>query len=422
MKMKQILLASTVLISTVSFAQKDEIKAAEKAMKSGNSVEAVSILKQAESVIAGASEAEKANYFFVKGNALLDLATKKVQTTKNLSAAAQAYQELLNVERSSGKSKFSSQAQSAIANIKDRLINSAIEEGNKNNNKEASDLLNQAYNLDKTDVEKLYYAANYAVNAEDYIVALKYYEELKALNYSGEKTVYYAKNIVSDAEESFATKAERDKMVGLKLYSNPREEKETSKRGEIYKNIALILVQQNKTDEAKAAIAEARKENPEDTSLMLTEADLYLKLDDLDNYKKLISQILQKNPNDADLTYNLGVITLKSEQLADAEKYFRRAIEIDPKYVNAYINLAAIQLKSDKKLVDEMNKLGTSVKENKRYEELKNERVKLFKSTLPNLEKALELDPKNDLVVDNLLSVYNFLEMTDKYKALKAKQ
>ena len=36
--------------------------------------------------------------------------------------------------------------------------------------------------------------------------------------------------------------------------------------------------------------------------------------------------------------------------------------------------------------------------------------------------KALELDPKNDLVIENLLSVYSFLEMTDKHKALKAKR
>jgi hypothetical protein len=39
---------------------------------------------------------------------------------------------------------------------------------------------------------------------------------------------------------------------------------------------------------------------------------------------------------------------------------------------------------------------------------------------LPFLEKAHELDAANDFVTDNLLSVYNFLEMTDKYKALKA--
>jgi hypothetical protein len=41
---------------------------------------------------------------------------------------------------------------------------------------------------------------------------------------------------------------------------------------------------------------------------------------------------------------------------------------------------------------------------------------------LPYLEKAYELQPDNDAAKKTLMSVYNALEMTDKYKALKAKQ
>jgi hypothetical protein len=40
---------------------------------------------------------------------------------------------------------------------------------------------------------------------------------------------------------------------------------------------------------------------------------------------------------------------------------------------------------------------------------------------LPYLEKAVEIKPDNDAAKRTLLSVYNALEMTDKYKALKAK-
>ena len=48
MKNKYVLLASALLISVSTFAQKDQIKAAEKALKSGNSAEAKSILQQAK--------------------------------------------------------------------------------------------------------------------------------------------------------------------------------------------------------------------------------------------------------------------------------------------------------------------------------------------------------------------------------------
>ena len=45
----------------------------------------------------------------------------------------------------------------------------------------------------------------------------------------------------------------------------------------------------------------------------------------------------------------------------------------------------------------------------------------MFLATLPYLEKANELAPKNEDVVTTLLNVYGALEMTDKKKALKEK-
>jgi tetratricopeptide (TPR) repeat protein len=130
---------------------------------------------------------------------------------------------------------------------------------------------------------------------------------------------------------------------------------------------------------------------------------------------------LEKNPNDADLIFNLGVLSANAKNVADAEKYYKRVIEINPKYINGYINLAALKLENEKAIIDEMNKLGTSTKDMKRYDELKKKREELFKGTIPYLEKAVELDPKNTDVSKTLLGVYSALEMTAEYKALKAK-
>ena len=57
----------------------------------------------------------------------------------------------------------------------------------------------------------------------------------------------------------------------------------------------------------------------------------------------------------------------------------------------------------------------------KRYNVLKKKSEDLFKSTIPYLEKAVALDPKNVDVAKTLLNVYSALEMTTEYKALKAK-
>lgn len=421
MKSKYVLLASALLISVATFAQKDQIKAAEKALKGGKSQEAVTILMEAESLITNATDAEKAQFFFVKGNALLDLANKNVDTDTNLSLAAKAYQDLIGVERASGKSKFSTQAAASITDIKFKLINGAIADSKIDKHSDSAKKLYDAYLLDKKDTINLYYAASTYVNAKEYDKALELYDNLKTLNYSGKGTSYFAVNKLTSQEDFFNTLQERDKMVKLGTHEKPRTEVAPSKRGEIYKNMALILVEKGKTEEAKKAIAEARMANPEDTSLTLTEANLYLETKDFEMYKKLIAEVLQKNPNDADLIFNLGVISATAKNVADAEKYYKKVIEINPKYTNAYINLAAMKLENEKVIIDEMNKLGTSAKDMKRYDELKKKREELFKATIPYLEKAVELDPKNTDVSKTLLGVYSALEMTAEYKALKAK-
>ena len=421
MKSKYVILASALLISVATFAQKDQIKAAEKALKGGNPQEAITILNAAESASATAPDTEKAQYFFVKGTAYLELANKKVEEGQNLSLAAKAYQDLLAVEKASGKDKYSSQVATSIINIKYKLMDSAIADTKTDKHLEGAKKLYDAYLLDKKDTINLYYAASTYVNGKDYTTALKMYEELKALNYSGKGTSYLAMNKLTGQEDLYNTAKERDLVVKLGTHEKPRKEAIPSKRGEIYKNIALILVQDGKTEEAKKAISDARKANPEDSSLILTEANLYLETKDFDTYKKLVGEALEKNPNDVDLIFNLGVLSANAKNLVDAEKYYKKVMEIDPKYINAYINFSALKLEDEKVIIDEMNKLGTSAKDMKRYEVLKSKREELFKSIIPYLQKAVELDPKNIDVSKTLLNVYSALEMMPESKALKEK-
>jgi tetratricopeptide (TPR) repeat protein len=421
MKSKYVLLASALLISVATFAQKDQIKAAEKALKGGNAQEAITILQGAEAASAAAPDAEKAQFCFVKANAFLALANKNEDTDKNLSAAAKAYQGLLAIEKASGKAKYSAQASTSIIDIKYKLITAAIADSKADKHAAGASKLYDAYLLDKKDTTNLYYAASTYVNAKEYDKAYNAYDELKKLNYSGKGVNYFAVNKVNGEEQLFTTAKERDQMVKLGTHEKPRTEELPSKRGEIYKNMALILVQNGKIAEAKKAVAEARATNPEDTSLILTEANLYLDTKDYDTYKKLITEVLAQSPNDADLVFNLGVISYNAKNLVDAEKYYKRAIEIKADYVNAYLNLAILKLDADKKLFEEIQKLGNSEKDNKRYEVLKKQREVVFTSALPYLEKASELDGTNEEVKGTLLSVYRALEMTEKAKALKAK-
>lgn len=421
MKSKYVILASALLITVATFAQKDQIKNAEKALKGGDAQGAVTILKDAENLVVNAKDTEQAQFYFVQGNAYLELANKKVEESKNLSLAAGSYKKLIDVENASGKQKYSTQAAASITNIKGLLINSAIADTQANKHVEGAKKLYEAYALDKKDTINLYYAASTAVNAQDFDLALPMYEELKKSNYSGKGTLYLAVNKANGNEDNFANAKERDMAVKLGTHEKPKTEPIPSKRGEIYKNLALILVQKGRIEDAKKAISDARKANPDDSSLILTEANLYLDSKDFETYKKLVGEALEKDPNNADLVFNLGVISAGAKNNADAEKYYLRAIEINPNYANAYLNLAALKLEAEKPIIDEMNKLGTTAKDMKRYDVLKAQRENVFRGVIPYLKKANELDPKNEDVSKTLLGVYSALEMTAEAKALKAK-
>ncbi|GAA6773384.1 hypothetical protein AAGS39_41450 [Flavobacterium sp. CGRL2] len=167
MKSKYVILASALLISVASFAQKDQIKSAEKALKGGDAQGAVTILNDAENMVANAKDTEQAQFYFVKGNAYLELADKNIETSKNLSLSAESYKKLIEIEKTSGKQKYSTQAATSISSIKAKLINSAIADTQANKNVEGAKKLYDAYALDKNDTINLYYAASTAVNAQD---------------------------------------------------------------------------------------------------------------------------------------------------------------------------------------------------------------------------------------------------------------
>jgi tetratricopeptide (TPR) repeat protein len=437
MKLQQLLLATAVLVSAGSFAQKDEMKVLKRIYDKDTPTakditEYQSTLVKAEPLVANSTESDKVYFAYYKSIApMLDLALPenqknpqialKIFTPTVLMAIGKASNDVVEFEKKSGKKILTDDIIQSAKEFSPQIINYAVAIGGQKQEKEASQVLYALYLMDKTQVDNLYFAASYAVNGQDYDNAMAYYKELKALNYSGEKTVYEAKSKISDKYEPFPSKSDRDIAVKLGTHVLPKEEKEPSKKGEIYKNMVLILNQQGKTEEAKAAIADAIKENPNDISVLMAEDDLYLKLKDNDGYKRVVAEIIQKDPNNADMIYNLGVVSLEAGQYDEAEKYFKRVLEIKPDYANAYVNLTVIKLKADKSIVEQMNKLSTSAADNKKYEQLKAQRTQLFNAVLPDLEKAYQLAPDNDSVIDNLLSVYNFLEMSDKRKALKAK-
>lgn len=440
MKRKYSILATALLISVGVFAQKNEFKTLKKIYEKGQP-SSKDLAKYKEAVaqatpLVSSSNEEDVVYlnFYKTGIPFMEMleamsksenqassqSAAKYFTPEKISAFSSSVKALLDYEKKAGKADFTKSLQANVILYKPSLVSYAVSLGEQKRFSSASEVLYSIYEMDNTDVEKLYYAASYAVNGKDYSKALEYYQKLRDLNYSGEKMNYIASSKLTDSDEFFASKEDRDRAIKLGTHINPKDEKEPSKRGEIYKNITLILVSEGKIEEAKSAIKDARKLNPEDTSLIMTEADIYLKTNDMKTYALLISQVLEKNPNNADLVYNLGVVSGQNKDNENAEKYYLRAIEIEPNMANAYFNLSAIRIDDAQLILDEMNKLGMSTADTKKYEVLKVKRDTVLKEVVRLLEKTISIDNKNRDAKEVLLTVYKALEMKEKTKALEA--
>ncbi len=436
-KLKQILIAGTLLVSVATFSQKEELKALKKIyakeIPTANEIaEYKSNLLKLEALSLEEGDKVYANFYksmtpildiLLLGPTATNLQTMKFVTPKMVSDLEIGLNTTLEYEKKSGKKIYTDDIIETIVNYKPMILGYADYLYKSKRYKESAEVLYSLYKMDKKDADNLYYAASFAVNGKEDDLALKYYQELKDLNYSGDATQYFAVNKATTKEEYYTNKIDRDNYVKIGTHSSPRDEKGESKKPEIYKNLAFLLTQKGQTKEALAVYSEARKASPDDVSLILGEADLYYTLKDMVSYKKAIESALEKNPNDADLNYNLGVMSTNADDAVNAEKYYLKAIAVDPNYYNAYLNLSALKLQPDAKLVKDMNAItGTSDKELKKYDFIKAERAKIFKSALPLLEKAYEIKPEDETVKSNLLSVYNFLDMTDKYQALKNKK
>lgn len=404
-----ILVALAILVSTVSFAQKRELRTAEKAIKNSNYAEAKTALNEAESMMSEMDDKQKSQYHLLVAEALY------AKGTANVTDLDKAIESLILV----GKD-YDSESAELTKTIENELLTKANSLYKANNFGEAGVKFEQLYNVVPSDTTYLYYAAVSAVSAQDMDEALKHYLELNKLGYTGIETEYFATNKDTGAEEVM-DKANRDVFVKTGAYIKPDERLTESKAGEITKNIAFIYVNLGKTEEALEAIKLAREQNPTDVNIILTEANLQYKLGNKDEYKVLIEKAIQLDPNNVDLFYNLGVLSAEAGYNEKAKEYYDKVIEMDPTYTNAHTNLAALILGEEAVLIEEMNGLGTSSKDNKRYDELKEARKQLYMSAIPYLEAVLEVDSENLEVSTTLMNIYSAIAETEKYKQMKAK-
>lgn len=412
----RLLLVAALTFTMVGFAQKNEIKSAEKALKSGDATAAKTAIEAASGTIAAADEKTQAQYYFTRGKIYSDLAKKG--DNEAFEKSANSFKKVIEIEEASGKQKYSSETNQYMAALTADLVNSAVSDNSNNKFKEAAEKLYMSYTLSPKDTSYLYYAAGSAVNGGHYEMALDYYNKLQEVGYDGSGVVYKATNAASGEVEEM-DKVQRDLMVKSGTYTNPVDEKTPSKKAEIVKNTALIYTQLGQDEKALEAYQAARKNDPEDVNLILNEANLYFNQGNKDKFKELMAQAIALAPDNPDLHYNVGVISMEQDNYEDARVSYKKAIELDSKYTNAYLNLSTTYVNEGNNLIDEMNSLGNSRADIAKYDELKEKKDSLFKQGADVLEDALKNNPGNENIMTQLKNIYGAMGDTENFTRIK---
>ena len=409
MKTRMLMIAA-LAVTTISFAQKKEVKALDKAVKSGQYTEAKTLVTAAEGLVSSMDSKTKQKFLLLKAKAFLGSDNKNIEELK---MAAETFTMLKGTS-------LSSEADNGIYSVVGSIINSAVEDQDNNRFESAAGKLSDAYTY-SNNKDYLFFAASNYLNAKNYPKASMFLQQLHDEGYTGQKDVFYAVSAKTGERKEFPSKGERDARVLSKEYINPTQELTESREETIINYLISIYSNEGENHKALTLIDKAIAKDPNNSKLLLSKSQIYLKDGKTDKYKEVVEKLLAQDANNAELTFNVGV---SEDQLGNKEKareYYDKAIKIDPTYTKAYTNMAALILSSEKSIVDEMNSLGTSNADYNRYDTLKAKRTSLYQDAKPYLEKALETDSSNIAVAKTLYSVLQQLGDTSGADAVKSK-
>ena len=274
----------------------------------------------------------------------------KLMNPSNFSNFKSAVVQTLAYEEKTGTKLYTNDIKESLSFVKPILSQTAFQLNGMSKFTEASEMFYSIYELDKNDGNFLENAAITAYQSGNYKKSEQLYLELLNSEYVTKGVKYYAVDTKTGKEELMPSKEYRTKMISLKAYEKPRDEKNIEKLPEIYKALANSSIQLSDFSNAKKYLHEARNLNPKDEELLNAEFSLHF--------------------NEA---YNL--------------------------------------IKQDQKIVEEIN---NNLKNKAKYDELMLQRKELFKSALPSLEKAFELKPSDENTKSLLKISYEILDMKDK--------
>lgn len=372
MKIKSFILAAVFTASSVIvFAQKGEVANAKKnydsfvSLKDANSMPlAIPSLKNAKAAVDKAVANEKTatdpaawtyKALIYGEMALLDSVPA---TSKPLFTESQnAYKKALELDKDGANKANLDHVNGAI--FSQYELNQGVKAYQTNNFPDAFAAFSNALMYRPGDTTITYYAGLSAINAKNYDAGIKNYEELIKTNFSANNQIYL------DLSRLYSMKGDTARAITI-----------ASEGAVKFKDPALA------TQEIELSLMSGKQ-------------------------KEVITKIAaqaQRDPKNKLYPYYLGIAYSTVGDPVKAEESYLQAISIDPTFADANINLGGVMLNKGIALYNEANKLPPS--QQKEYDAAMKRASAEFDKAFPYLQKAVELDAKSRIALENLKTYY----------------
>jgi tetratricopeptide (TPR) repeat protein len=372
MKMKSLILALlSIGVSQVGFAQKGELSSAK------SNYEKFAQLRDANSVALGMSNLTTAKASVDKAV----LHEKTMNDPASWTYKALIYSDLALLDSVQTTSKpLITEASNAVAKAKELDKTGA----------------NKA-NLDKVTSTLAQYDLNIGVKAYQ---AGKFEEAYTSFNNSlnfrpGDTTITYYAGLSAINSKNYKAGIEKyQELIKTKFSSN----------NQIYLDLSRLYLMQGDTAKAISIASEGASKFENDATLATQEIELSLMSG---KQKEVITKIeaqAQKDPKNKLLPFYLGIAYNAMNDNEKAIEAYKKALVIDPEFADAVLNLGGLYLNKGIELYNTANKLPQN--KQKEYDAMMKTATGQFDTSFPFLQKAVAINPKSRLALDNLKTYY----------------
>jgi tetratricopeptide (TPR) repeat protein len=186
--------------------------------------------------------------------------------------------------------------------------------------------------------------------------------------------------------------------------------------GSSYSQIISAYQQKGDTATSVAIMKEAFNKYPEDQSILVQLINYYITTGKSGDAIIYLDKAIAKEKDNPSFYLAKGIALDKMGKQDEAIAEYEQAIKVKSDYADAYYNIGVIYFNHGVKQFDVANSVPTN--EQAKFESEKKKSDDEFAKAVPYLEKAVEYNPKDTYIKDQLKNLYYRLKMMDKFEKM----